>query len=514
MNRISSIGRALTVVVVAAMMASFAPPARSAPRERVLIVGHYVDPDHLNPAETTAAAFETVVAAITEKLMSYSADTSTINPGLATSWKWLDRDTLEMELRRGVNFTNGEPFDAAAAKFTIDTFAKAPRYRVLLPADVYKETEIVNDSRIRVHLNRPYYPFLSFLARGSYVLPPKYYAQVGPSGFGRAPIGTGPFVLSNWVRDSQIELTRNPNYWGGPHPISRVVFRIMPEATARVAALEAGEIHIALLLPVSAIERLRRKSNVEVISYPGLRKFSVYFDTKFGVGSPKALRDPRVRLALNLAVDKLAIKDKLFQGQAEVLEGQYQTRAEVGFNPSIKMFPYDPGRARQLLAQAGYPQGFDLQFTYTIGAYPLDKEVNELITSYWRAIGVNVIPRALEFGTWVRLFDERTIGTHFVGALQPPEPLINFAKYMDNRFEFHVLKQRGELRDLLRKAAGEFDQTKRTTLFKRMSEIAYEDPPMLYLYVPRDIYAVDNRVKNFGARADQILWLYDIDLND
>lgn len=499
----------LMLILGLATNASLAGPAS----DGVIVIGHTLDPAHLNPSQTTAAAWETVVAGTTEKLIVQDAkDPKRLNPLLATSWKWVDKTTLEMDLRQGVRFTNGEPFDAEAAKFTIDTFAQAPRYRVVLPEGVYDRTEIVGSHKIRVYLKQPYQPFLSFIARGGYVLPPRYYAQVGPSKFGQEPIGTGPFMLTKWVKDNYIELSRNPNYWGGPVRASKVVFRVIPEDTARVAALEAGEIHLAMEVPLTAVDRLRRAQNIDVIYAPGLRKFSVYFDTKFGVGSPKALRDPRVRLALNLAVDKVTIKERLFKGFVEILEGQYVTKEEEGYTPKIKMYPYDPNRARELLSQAGFPDGFELQFTYSVGRYAMDKELGELIASYWQAVGIKVRQRPLEFGTWVKLFDEKLIGTHMVGALQPIEPYANFQKYLADRFEFHVLRKRGEIRLLLRRAAVEYDASKREAIYHRISQIVYEDPPMLFLHTPMNIYGVSKSLTGFTPRLDELVWLHGLEI--
>jgi peptide/nickel transport system substrate-binding protein len=334
---------------------------------------------------------------------------------------------------------------------------------------------------------------------------------VGPKDFGEKPIGTGPFIFRRWVKDSYIEVIRNPRYWGGVHPVTRIVFRIIPEDGARVAAVEAGEVDLGLLIPIGAIDRLRRRSDLQVVTFRGLRKFYVGLDTKFGGGHP-ALKDKRVRLALNYAVDKRAIV-ALFKGQADILQGQYLTPVEEGFNPDIKAYPYDPERAKNLLAQAGYAQGFPLQFTYTVGRYSQDREMGQLIASNFEKIGLKVTQRALEYGTYIGLFDTKKVGSHLIGLLSAPDPVVALTTLVEERFEYHSLEARPEIVRLLTEASSTIDKARRRTIFHRISQIMVEDPPVVFLMVPRDIYAVSNRVKGFQPRLDQLLGLSKVDLD-
>jgi len=478
--------------------------------EKELRVALQLDPTTLNAVLTTTAAFQCVYEHITEQLVVFSSDGGEILPWLATDWTWVDDVTLEMKLRQGVAFTNGEPFDAEAAVFSIDQFASAKSYYSYLASDLTITTEVVDTYTIRVHLNRPYGPLLSFLARGGAVFPPKYYAEVGEEAFGQSPVGTGPFMLNEWVKDSHIELVRNPSYWGGVHPIDRITYRVIPEETARVAAVETGEVDIALMIPPSAVARLNAAAGVNAVTSPGLRKFATYFNVKpERVGD--ALADPRVRTALNLAVDKQAIADYLFEGAADPMPGQWMNKGEFGYNPDIEMFPYDPDRAKALLTEAGYPDGFEMQLTYTVGRYAQDKELGEVVASYLEAVGIRVAQRALEYGTFRSILYEGDLGPFQWGLLFSPEPHFAYS-YLTTGVQNNENIYVSDIEDLVLEASLTADRDKRGALYQRIAEIRHENPALLFLIVPRDIYGVNTRVKNFAPRVDQVLWLFDVDV--
>lgn len=336
-------------------------------------------------------------------------------------------------------------------------------------------------------------------------MPPVYYAEIGTDGFGQKPIGTGPFLLSEWVKDDHILLTRNDSYWNGPHPLDSVLFKIIPEDTSRIAALQAGEIDLALNLPVSGLRQLEGADGITTISTPGLRKFATFFDAKDADAA--TLSDPKVRLALNMAVDKEAITESLLEGAATPLQGQWQTEGEPGFNPDLSMIPYDPDGARALLAEAGFPDGFELQLTYTVGRYPQDKELGEVVSSYIGEIGITVNQRPLEYGTFSSAQDEGTVGTHQWGLLYPPDAVFNFRTFVQGSpYEYVVLPD--EFTTVVNEASQTTDPIAQQELFIRASEIMAEEVPLLLLHVPNDNYGMSDQVEGFTPRRDQVLWIF------
>lgn len=474
-----------------------------------LIVGHHVDPVTLDLLDSTTAAFQSVSAHIVEQLVIFETETLDVIPWLAESFEWIDGTTLEIRLREGISFTNGEPLDGEAVRVSLDRLTSSEAYSFFLEPDVYQETQIIDDLTVHVLLSRPYAPFVGFLARGGAVVPPVYYQDVGTEGFGQEPIGTGPFVLSEWIHDDHITLTRNEEYWNGQHPLATITYRVIPEDTARVAALTAGEIHIALNVPVSGVSQIEESDGNSVVTTPGLRKFATFFDTRSA--DPETLGDVRVRTALNMAVDKVAIAESVFEGAAVPLQGQWQVEGEPGFNPDISMFEYNPEEAMRLLTEAGYPDGFELQLTYTVGRYPMDTELGQIVASYLEQVGITVNQRPLEYGAFLNVRDEETIGTHQWGLLYPPVPHFNYTTFVSGSpYEFHALPP--EYTELVSEAVQETDEEAQMAIYAQCAQIMHDEAMALFLISPNDNYGVSDQVQGFLPRRDQVLWLFDVTL--
>lgn len=482
-------------------------PESNLQSEKTLTIGQEVNPTTLNLALSTNASFQNISGQVVEQLVRFSADGATIEPWLAEEFSWIDDTTLELKIRQGISFSNGEPLDATAVKFSIDEFAAATPYQTYLLPDIYDNTEIVDDATVHVHLTAAFSPFTGFLARGGAVFPPVYYQEIGAEEFGMKPIGTGPFTMEEWAADSYIRLARNDAYWNGPHPLKTVTFSIIPENTARLAALEAQEIDLTTV-PIEALDTLANSSTNTAVTVPGLRKYAMFFDTKSGL-TPE-LSDVRVRQALNHAVDKQAIVDMVYLGYASPLQGQWLSEQEVGFNPELSMFEYDPDLAKSLLAEAGYPDGFTMQFTYRS---PVHKELGEIVSSYLQQVGITVNQRGLEAGAFVAAQGDLTIGPHQQGLLLPPNPFYNLNLFAHGgKYEWHILSD--EYTDLVYQGVVTLDEEEQLGYYHQAAEVAYNDPPALYLIMPHDTYGVGNRVNGFTPRLDQVIDLYNVDVTE
>lgn len=501
-----SMKRTLAAILVAGLLAWWLTPSGRAQERDTLVVGHHLDPTTLDPFGTTTAAFQSVFAQIVEQLVIFDNDKAVVKPWLATGWRWVNDTTLELQLRRGVAFTNGEPFDAHAAKFSIELLMKAAPYTIWT-RDLLREVQIVDSHTIRVVLTGRAGFFLPLLARGGFVVPPKAYTEAGAA-FAQRPIGTGPFILREWVKGSHIVLERNPRYWGKAHPIRQVVYRVIPEDATRIAALQSGQIDIALNAPVTYYNRLKADRNLTLYTVPGLRKFTAFFNTRLDT----PIKDRRVRIAMNMAVDTNAIALRVFGGQATALGGQWMVPAEFGYNPNVKPYGYNPDRARQLIAEAGYPNGFETQLVYTVGRYPLDKELGEIVAGYLEAVGIRVRQRPLEYGEFLRTRSAGQLGPiHQWGLLVPPDGHFSYTLFLKGSiYRFHDYPD--EWDRLINQAAQELDPKKREAIYHRLAVMSNEDPFGIYLIVPNDLYAVRNRVRGFVPRFDQVLWLFPVSL--
>ncbi|HSE95181.1 MAG TPA: ABC transporter substrate-binding protein, partial [Methylomirabilota bacterium] len=374
---------ALVTLLVTAGGSALAQPATAS--KDSLTIAQFVDPPNLDPYNTTAP-YISVFAQICEPLIYWDSDASgnaVIKKLLATDYRWLDTTRLQFKLRPGVRFSNGEPFNAEAAKLSLELLFAAFNYSQWLK-DLLKEVTVVDDSTVTVVLNQPAGYVVSVLAFGSFQVAPRDYRTRGKDAFNQSPVCTGPWTLREHKKDSHLTLAANPTYWGGTPRFKTITYRIIPDDAARVAALEAGEVDIAPNIPHSASARIERNGNLRLATIPSLRQFATFFD----VANPKAkpLEDARVRLALNLAIDRAAICKQIFAGRCTPMDGQYLSKWHSGFNPGLKAYPYDPAQARKLLTDAGHTGGFEPDYTYTTGRYPLDKQSGEAMASYLRAV--------------------------------------------------------------------------------------------------------------------------------
>ena len=467
-------------------------------QSQTLVVAQGQDIVWLNPMKTTAQVNLNAATQIVEGLMMLDVDQQTIKPLLATSWERLDDLTFQVKLREGVTFTNGEPFDAEAAKFSLELGSAEAAMSNMLSA--IERVDVVDDHTINIVTNTPYPLMEISLARSSYMVPPAYFQEVGEEAFNEAPIGTGPFMLEERVSGQRVLLRANPDYWGGTPEIEEVEFRPIQEDGARLAALQTGEIHIATNLPLSNIPRLEETPDVSPVTVEGVRIYLVILDNRPDVGSP--LEDKRVRQALNYAIDKEALIDVLFEGRARLVDGQQANANFFGYNADLEPYPYDPERARELLAEAGYPDGIDLTFKYPFGRIANDKEVSEAIAGMLEEVGVRTEQTVLESGEFLN---------QLVTLQLTPMALAAYATAPDAHYQYSInlagerysYYNNPEYDALVTEAATTTDPEARQALYERAAEIAHDDPPFIYLFTPDDLYGVSDRVQGWQPRPDQ-----------
>lgn len=489
----------ISALLIASMFAgAFSASAQT------LVVAQGQDLTLLNPIKTTAQVELNAGRQVVESLLMMDHDNMTILGQLASDWRRIDEYTVEFDLREGVFFTNGEAFDAAAAKFSLELQAEEPAMSGMM--STIETVEIIDDYTIRVHTKTPD-PLLEIsFAGSSYILPPAYYQEVGEDAFNAHPIGTGPFKFVQRVSGQYVELERNEDYWGGTPGIERIHFRGIQEDGARLAALQTGEVHIATNLPLFMQQRVENTAGVEAVTVQGARIYLLILDSR---SDTTPVANKLVRQAMNYAIDKEALLEVLFEGQGSIIQGQQATPDFFGYNPDIQAYPYDPEKARELLAEAGYPDGFTEVFTYPFGRLAGDKEVAEAVAAMFEDVGITIEHNVLESGEWLN---------QLVTQQLSPISLAGYATAPDAHHQYHinVAGQRytyyaNEDYDALVLAAmTETDREAREKLYHQAAEIAFDDPPFVYLVAPADLYGVSERVEGFVARPDQWLYLHDV----
>ena len=466
-----------------------------------LVIAQGQDIVWLNPMKTTAQVNLNAGQQIIEGLLALDNDLQTILPKLATSWERIDDLTMEFELRQGVSFSNGEPFDAEAAKFSLELGAVEPAMSGMLGS--IERVDVLDTHRIRVITSRPD-PLLELsFARSSYMLPPAYFQEVGDDAFNAAPIGTGPFMLAERVPGERVVLEPNHGYWGEVPDIPSITFRPIPEDGSRMAALQTGEVHLATNFPLSMLDRIDATAGVSAVTVEGARIYLVILDNRPG----SQLEDKRIRQALNYAVDKEALLDVLFEGRGTIIDGQQANANFFGYNPDLEPYPFDPERARELLAEAGYPDGLELTFKYPFGRIALDKETSEAIAAMLADVGVRTNQVVLESGEFLNQLVTLQLGPMaFAGYATAPDAHYQYSiNLTGERYSYYT---NPEYDALVMAAAAETDRATREAMYHEAAAIARDDPPFIFLFTPDDLYGVSDRLQGWVPRPDQAIVLH------
>jgi peptide/nickel transport system substrate-binding protein len=416
-------------------------------------------------------------------------------PSLAESWT-VSKDGLvyEFVLRRGVRFHNGDPVTAADVKFSFERYrgagAKALKERV-------REVEIVDASRIRFHLKEPWPDFMTFYGTSAtgaaWIVPKAYVEKVGDDGFKKAPIGAGPYRVVSFIPGVELVLEAFDGYWRKTPNIKRLVLRSMPEETSRAAALKKGEVDIAYLLSGPVAEDIQRTPGFRLVApkeSPGV--FWLDLPDQWDPKSP--WHDRRVRQAASLAIDRQALN------QAETLGF---SRPTGGIIPRVFEFarvfeppPYDPKTARQLLAEAGYPSGFDAGDLYP---WPPYVSMGEALASYLQAVGIRTRIRTMERAAMTTAWREKKLKNVIVG-------ITGAAGNAATRLEAYVSKGGvytagvlPEVEDLFQRQVRETDLKKREALLYQIQQILHDQVIQIPIYELAFIWGVGPRVEEPGV---------------
>jgi peptide/nickel transport system substrate-binding protein len=493
----------LLIVFAIAMIICLSPDYSGAvDRKRTLVIAQPSDPRYLRPGAGTGMADMNCIEAVMEGLVRLDPKTNKIEPLLAESWKWMTDTTLQFKLRKGVTFSNGEPLDADAAKFGLDLMLDqkiAPGFTRYV--EQVKSIEKVDSNTINIHLVHPFPGILWTFYRCA-LAAPKYWKEVGPEKFNQHPIGTGQFKFVEWVKDDRIVMDKNERYWGKlPQGIDRIIWKSVPDDLARAAGTETGEYDLVLGISVNSVAQIEANPNLQLYTEPN--SWRVYqLLLSMLKADPSPIHDRRVRQAINYAVDKNAIVKNLFLGRAKPLPGQVLPDFCFGFNPSLRPYPYDPEKAKKLLIEAGYPNGFEIPFKFPSGAHPQDREVCEAVAGMLSRVGINCKMIVLETGEWLTQLRNRKLGPmSFMGLGPVPEPHIWLSQYRsDWRYSFY---QNPEFDKLLDAAKVLPNNKEREKLYHQLTQLMYDDAVIVFLYQGVDFYASTKRLNNWKPSPEQ-----------
>ena len=497
--------RALALAVTLPFLASTVSLSGNAAAATLTIAQPYDPADLFGTLSTNNPSF-----AILEPLFFNNPLSGKIEPLLAESFEKVSETEILIKLRKGVSFTNGEPMNADAVVHSLRVFMDP---KIASAYTVYSTglagAEKVDDHTVRLRLKHPY-PALELMLAQVLVTPPAYWAEVGPKGFGQKPIGTGLFKLTEWVKDDRLVMDKNTGYWGKlPEGIDRLVWKAVPDDTARAAGLTTGEYGLAVNLPVTTAIELERRPDLKLIGVDSYRVFQVVQSSL--ETHPGPIQDKRVRQALNYAIDKKLIIDNLFFGKGGMLHGQILRKNQLGFDPAIDDYPYDPAKAKALLAEAGFPNGFEVGFKCPSNRYPNDRELCEAIAGMLDKVGVKTKITSLESGEFLRQFIARELAPlGLIGLGVPDDPGFAVAAYRSD-YRYSYIKN-AELDALIDAGARETDRAKRDAIYKKAMRIMHDEAPIIFLFAGVEFYGTTNKLENFKPSGDQRFYFYNTSL--
>ena len=458
-------------------------------------------PENLDPTMNLSSIRAAVGASLFDSLVGRDGQ-NRIVPQLAESWKLLDDTTWQFALRKGAVFHDGEPFNAEAVRFTIervlDPAQKSPNRATV--AEIAR-VDVIDDATINIVTSRPYAPLLNRLVDFP-IVPPRYTADKGNQGLALRPVGTGPFKFVELVKDDRLVVEAFDRHWRGAPKIRRIVFKSVPEPFTRTAALRNNEVDLITTVPPNLARELERAPGIRVeriastwIVYLGLNALR------------KPLSEVKVRQALNYATDVDAIIKNVLDGNGRRLEGPL-TPQMFGYDPGIKGYTPDAGRARRLLAEAGYPDGLDIVLDAPAGRYQGDKEVAEALGGQWQKAGFRPKVQLAEWGAYFKRYLGKQFQDAYLlglgGPMQDGDELYNLVS-SKGRGLYYRNEKIDQLFDLGR---GTLDPAKRRRVYADLARAMVEDATWVFLLQQVDIYASRDRL-SWTPRADQWMVLQD-----
>jgi peptide/nickel transport system substrate-binding protein len=471
--------RFVLMLVTAVMLGAGAASVAAQPQGQVTYAMHVtIATAWFDPAENTGIATPFMVQEAIHDAIAKPMPQNAMAPSLAESWSESpDGLTYEFQLRKGVVFHNGDPLTADDVKFSFE------RYRgsgvKILKAKV-KTVQVVNPLGVRFVLNEPWPDFLTFYATpatgAGWIVPKKYVEQVGEEGFKKHPVGAGPYKFVSYQPGVELTLEAHERYWRKSPHVKRLVMKVVPDESTRLAMLKRGEADVAYLLSGPIGQEARRTPNVRLIASGGQWVPAVCMLDQWDPKSP--WHDVRVRLAANLAIDRKAISDSETLGASPPVGSIIPPMLE--FALAVQVPRYDPVRSKQLLSEAGYPNGFDAGEMIGTVQYA---GATEAVINDFATVGIRSRFRTMERAAYLTAQREKKLkNLLFGGAGGYGNAATRIENYLISTGSF-AYGAVPDIDDLFAQQARERDRAKRQALLHRIQQIAADRVLYLPLYM-------------------------------
>jgi peptide/nickel transport system substrate-binding protein len=473
-------------LLIASLVLLIAAPALAPAQERVLVWADGTDVATLDGGFIVDLAGTTLLKHVAEHLVRLTPDLA-VQPGLAESWSTAkDGVTWTFRLRSGPKFSSGAPVTARAVKFNLDRIADPKTAAPNRPALAQiASVEAVDDRTLRIVTKQPFPDLLQALAdRAGAVLDPAEVTKHPVREVGRHPVGSGPFRVTAWTPGQQIVLERNPHWWGPRPEIDRIVYRVVPEANTRLAMVRRREADIISKPPLEALPELERDPQLRVVAVDGIQAMTLEILT-----DKKPLDDVRVRRAIAHAVDKRALIEGLMRGLASDHCSPVTPGVGRQFVAPQPCPAYDPAQAKKLLAEAGHPSGFDMEFWTSNGRYTKDREVGEAVQAMLADVGIRAKLTTWEWASYTQKWAAPDRSMWMIGRSAGFTDFIftrQFARASwDSGANNNTRFQDPRVEELLVKARQEMDPKLRIALYRQIQEIVWAAMPIIPLYTSK-----------------------------
>ena len=493
----------VTKAALVCILASFAGAALAQQPKTggTLVYATGTDVQTLDPQFVTDVPTSRIVANIHETLVK-ADEKGTIQPCLATSWTTSDdKLTWTFKLRQGVRFHDGTPFNAAAVKATFDRMRDpatgSPRRSALA---AIAEVKVIDDLTVALVTKEPFAPLLPQLsAYNLAIMSPAQIAKAGAK-YREQPSGTGPFRLKSWQPGEKITLARNDDYWGEKARLDAVETRVVPEDSARVLQLLSGEADVIASVPTVMLKRLEGSSAVQVIRKTGFRTIYVGLNNNIA-----PFNDRRVREAVAYAINVQALQRGVLSGVGQ-LGGGFESPV-IGGAKEIPPRPYDPAKARKLLAEAGHPNGFATSFYVPTGRYLMDRQLGEAIQAQLGEVGIKVKIESPEWGAFTALVDQKKAPMFLMGKGSPTGDLdftLTLTAMSNGRMNSFALNN-PELDKLILEQRGAVEPEKRRALLARAQDLIFEEVPAVVLFYEDQLFAARANVHGVAIYPNEFV---------
>lgn len=496
-----STGLRVGAAALLAALALAAQPAHAGKKDDTLNFAYDQAPESLDPYYNNVRIGVILAANVWDTLLYHDPVTGAYKGQLAKSFTQVDDKTLEFELREGIKFHNGEDFDADSVVYTL-TYASDPKNKAVTQQNVnwIAKVEKLDKYKVRIITKEPFPGAKEYLSTTAVMHPAKYYAEVGPAGMSAKPVGTGPYKVVDYQPGKVITLARNDNYFKdspkGQPKIGKIVIRIIPDKQTQMAEALSGGEDLIMSVPKDQADQLKSMPNLSVVSGKTMRIVFLQMNTQDGGPAPQ-FKDLRVRQAVLHAIDRETIFKNIV-GDGELINA-ICSPSQIGCTQEgIPSYKYDPALARKLLAEAGYPNGFDTE----IIAYR-ERDQTEAIIHYLQAVGIRAKLSFMQYAAMRDLargnktaMTHQTWGSNLVNDTSASTP-VYFASGADD------LNKDPELKVLLDKGDHTIDPTERAATYKKALSMITEKAYAVPLWT-LPAYYVTNKDLNMTIYSDEL----------